>query len=81
MLTNKQIKALNDLIDSIREGYGWVAESMMSIYADDADINDWEEVETYMDTFFETYQVCGEKVWDVANLGQEAIKRSYEEDL
>lgn len=81
MLTNKQINALYEIIDSIKQGFGWVAESMMSIYAADEDINDWQEVEEYMDTFYETYNVGGEKVWDVANLGKEAIERSYEEDL
>lgn len=78
MITDKQINALYEIIDSIRYGYGWVAESMMQIYTDEAGI-DWEEVEEYMDTFYDYYEINGEKVWDINNLGEEKIAEESEE--
>lgn len=78
MITDKQINALYEIIDGIRNGYGWVSESMMQIYADEAGI-DWEEVETYMDTFYDYYEIDSEKVWDINNLGEEKIAEESEE--
>jgi len=78
MITNKQINALYEIIDSIRYGYGWVAESMMQIYTDEAGI-DWEEVEEYLDTFYDYYKIGGEKVWDINSLGKEEIAKKSEE--
>lgn len=75
MMTVKQLCTLQGILASIRFGYGWVGESMMQIYADDENLN-WKDVEAFMDASYDTYNVCGEKIWDVAgNLDEDKLKK------
>lgn len=79
MLTDKQLNSLHEIIKHIKDGYGWVAEDMMQIYAQDEELTNWQDVEEYMDTFYDHFKVYGEKVWDLVDKGKTQIRKEYKD--
>ena len=79
MLTDKQLNSLHEIVKHIEEGYGWVAEDMMQIYARDEELGSWADVEEYMDRWYDHFKVYGEKVWDITGVGKTRIRKEYKD--